>query len=327
MPGTPEPLAAGAPLGPQRIPGGVPASRPYVMHDPALALTSLGQVLAAIPEGLGVTGADGRVLAVNEALCRMVSRSQDDLVGHPLRDLVAADDLGLVDGWLERARAGDLSVPRVEHRMLAGSGEVWVEHSVGRIGPSEDSPGLLVHLVSDRTDARRTQVDLAYRADHDAQTGLANRASLRTRLGLRLGAPSPRSGAVGVLFCDVDHLKKINDQHGHLAGDEVISRVAARLAGAVRHQDLVARMGGDEFVIVLDHCRSRRELAVVARNVQRRASRPVQTAAGRIPVSITVGAVLVEGTADTDDALARADRALYEAKRSGRNRFAVFGPT
>jgi diguanylate cyclase (GGDEF)-like protein len=128
-----------------------------------------------------------------------------------------------------------------------------------------------------------------------------------------------------VLFCDIDNLKPINDRYGHLVGDAVISAVANRLERAVRRQDEVARYGGDEFFIVLDHCNSIEELALVARNVQKAASHPVETSMGAIDVSISVGAVLAEATAETDDALRRADEALYRAKRSGGNRIGVEG--
>jgi len=130
---------------------------------------------------------------------------------------------------------------------------------------------------------------------------------------------------VGVLFCDVDNLKPINDRYGHLVGDAVISAVASRLERAVRRQDEVARYGGDEFFIVLDTCSSVEELALVARNVQNAASHPVETSSGSIDVSISVGAVLAEATAETDDALRRADEALYRAKRSGGNSINVEG--
>ena len=101
--------------------------------------------------------------------------------------------------------------------------------------------------------------------------------------------------------------------------------MAGRLERAVRRQDEVARYGGDEFFIVLDHCASVEELAVVARNVQRAVSLPVESAGSSIDVSISVGAVLAEATAETDDALRRADEALYQAKRSGGNRICVEG--
>jgi diguanylate cyclase (GGDEF)-like protein len=154
---------------------------------------------------------------------------------------------------------------------------------------------------------------------------LANRDSLRTRLSQRLGCPPESAEYVGVLFCDIDNLKPVNDRYGHLVGDAVISMVATRLERSVRRQDVVARVGGDEFVIVLDHCASVEQLQTVATNVQTAASHPVETPEGSLDVTVSVGAVLAESTAETDAALARADAALYRAKRAGRNRISVEG--
>jgi two-component system cell cycle response regulator len=114
-------------------------------------------------------------------------------------------------------------------------------------------------------------------------------------------------------------------RYGHLVGDAVISAVANRLERAARRQDVVPRIGGDEFVIVLDDCRSVTELGIVATNVHAAASHPVETASGSVEVTITVGAVLVESSADTDDALSQADAALYRAKRGAGNRISVEG--
>ena len=139
--------------------------------------------------------------------------------------------------------------------------------------------------------------------------------------------PPESASTVGVLFCDIDNLKPINDRYGHLVGDAVISAVANRLERAVRRQDEVARYGGDEFSIVLDHCSSAQELALVARNVQTAASHAVETSAGSIDVSIWVGASWLRPPRRPTRALRRADEALYRAKRSGGNRIAVEGLT
>jgi diguanylate cyclase (GGDEF)-like protein len=166
------------------------------------------------------------------------------------------------------------------------------------------------------------QADLTFRATHDIQTGLANRASLLTRLEARLGVAPTEPGYVGVLWIDIDNLKQINDQLGHRIGDNVIAAVADRLKESVRHHDIVGRIGGDEFVIVLDQCPDHEILMSIAENVQRAASRPVKTDIGKVKVTVSVGAVLAASTADTDEALSRADHALYRAKRSGRNQVA-----
>ena len=277
------------------------------------------------PEGMAVTDSQDRIVQVNAALCELLGVGADQLIGHRFREFIPVDDREQVDQWQTRQLRGNTSIERCQHRLGTTTSEVWVDHSVGMMSDELGNPQLFVHQFADRTAARRLEADLTYRASHDVQTGLANRESLRTRLSQRLGHPPESTELVGVLYCDIDDLKPTNDRFGHLVGDAVIAAVANRLERAVRRQDVVARVGGDEFVIVLDHCSSVDELAVVARNVHGAASHSVETPAGPIEVSITVGAVLAESTAGTDEALARADAALYRAKRAGRNRISVEG--
>ncbi len=277
------------------------------------------------PEGMAVTDSQDRIVQVNPALSELLGAPGASLIGHRFREYIPEEEREEVDQWRIRLLRGNSSIERCQHRLATATTEVWVDHSVGIMRDELGNPALFVHQFADRTAARRLEADLAYRASHDLQTGLANKESLKTRLAARLGLPPESSSTVGVLFCDIDNLKPINDRFGHLAGDAVISAVANRLERAVRRQDEVARYGGDEFFIVLDHCSSVEELAIVARNVQTAASHPVETAGTPIEVSISVGAVLAESTADTDEALRRADEALYRAKRSGGNRICVEG--
>jgi diguanylate cyclase (GGDEF)-like protein/PAS domain S-box-containing protein len=277
------------------------------------------------PEGMAVTDSQDRIVQVNPALCELLGTSSQALIGHRFREYIPEEEREQVDQWRERLLWGNTAIERCQHRLTSLTSEVWVDHSVGIMRDDLGNPALFVHQFADRTAARRLEADLTYRASHDLQTGLANKESLKTRLAQRLGMPPESASTVGVLFCDIDNLKPINDRYGHLVGDAVISAVANRLERAVRRQDEVARYGGDEFFIVLDHCSSAQELALVARNVQTAASHPVETSMGAIDVSISVGAVLAEATAETDEALRRADEALYRAKRSGGNRIAVEG--
>ncbi len=277
------------------------------------------------PEGMAVTDSQDRIVQVNPALCELLGTSSQALIGHRFREYIPEEEREQVDQWRERLLWGNIAIERCQHRLTSHTSEVWVDHSVGIMRDDLGNPALFVHQFADRTAARRLEADLTYKASHDLQTGLANKESLKTRLTQRLGMPPESASTVGVLFCDIDNLKPINDRYGHLVGDAVISAVANRLERAVRRQDEVARYGGDEFFIVLDHCDSIQELALVARNVQSAASHPVETSMGAIDVSISVGAVLAESTAETDEALRRADEALYRAKRSGGNRIGVEG--
>ena len=275
------------------------------------------------PEGMAVTDAHDRIVQANPALCELLGTSAERLIGHRFREFIPEEEREQVEDLRTELHLGELETVRLEHRLLSPLGEVWVDHAVGILRDEIGNPQLFVHQFADRTETRRMQADLTFRATHDIQTGLANRASLLTRLESRLGlAPAP-ADHIGVLWCDIDNLKQINDQLGHRIGDVVIAAVADRLKGAVRHKDIVGRIGGDEFVIVLDQCPDEETLLSVATNVQKAASGPVSTDIGKVKVTVSLGAVLAASTTDTDDALSRADHALYRAKRAGRDQVAI----
>jgi diguanylate cyclase (GGDEF)-like protein len=129
-----------------------------------------------------------------------------------------------------------------------------------------------------------------------------------------------------VLFCDLDRLKEINDVHGHLAGDTVLTAVASRLAAAVRGSDDVGRLGGDEFVVLLDGVASTQDLQAVAEKIRERVSHGVIIDGQPIEVTISVGAALLMPGEQTRTVLQRADNALLQAKSEGRNRVVVAEP-
>lgn len=277
------------------------------------------------PEGMAVADAHDRIVQANPALCDLLGTTIEHLIGHRFREFLPFEERAEAEEMRERLLLGELETVRHEHRLIAAVGDVWVDHSVGVLRDETGRPQLFVHQFADRTAARRMQADLTYRATHDIHTGLANRASLLTRLGERLGLTPASSDVIGVLYCDIDNLKPINDRLGHLVGDQVIAGIAERLQRAVRRKDLVARVGGDEFVIVLDQCGTHEELLLVAGNVQAAVSSPVPTDAGPVEVTVSIGAVLADSSWETDEALARADHALYRAKRAGRDRVALEG--
>ncbi len=280
------------------------------------------------PEGMAVTDPQDRIVQVNPALSELLGIAADQLVGHRFREFMPQDERESFEDLRNSLVAGHVDSVRLEHRLVSTDAELWVDHAVGILRDDTGGPHLFVHQFADRTETRRMQADLRFRATHDVQTGLANRDNLLTRLGERLGLSPTLEDHVGVLWCDIDNLKEINDKHGHRAGDIAIAAVAHRLASSVRHADVVGRVGGDEFVIVLDSCPDETILRRVAETVREAASQAVTTDSGTdIPVTVSVGAVLASATSDTDDALSRADHAMYRAKRSGRNQVAIEGLT
>jgi diguanylate cyclase (GGDEF)-like protein len=167
----------------------------------------------------------------------------------------------------------------------------------------------------------RSHRALEYAATHDTLTGVANRKVFLDRLR---EVSKAGAGESAVLFIDLDHFKPVNDDHGHPAGDRVLAEVAGRLAAAVRPGDLVARIGGDEFAVLCERLAHPDDAAVVADRLLEVIRRPIAVPLGDDTLGVVVGASigLTElGAGPAEAVMARADRALREAKGLGRGRW------
>lgn len=157
---------------------------------------------------------------------------------------------------------------------------------------------------------------LRLQASHDDLTGLLNRRGAYERLA----AADIQDGTVVVIDCD--DFKEVNDSHGHLVGDEFLKGLAGRLSGAVARDDVIARWGGDEFLIIV-RGPFEEGSEIAARVVREVSARPMATAAGLIPVSLSAGAAPLSSFEALDQALGAADRAMYSAKASGTGRLVL----
>jgi diguanylate cyclase (GGDEF)-like protein len=190
--------------------------------------------------------------------------------------------------------------------------------------------GALVRHV-DISFRKHLQRQLAHRATHDALTGLPNRMVMSDRLAQALIRAARTGSTVAVLFCDVDRFKQINDTQGHSVGDQVLVAMARRLQQAVRQADLVARFGGDEFVVLLEDVDTPAEARAMARSLQATTTSPIVVDGRPLHFGVSCGIAVHCGTSNPDQAtidglLADADAAMYAAKQAGRGSIALFEP-
>ena len=177
-----------------------------------------------------------------------------------------------------------------------------------------------IWMFHDVTVQERLAEELRLRAQTDALTGLPNRRHF-FGVGLVAAAAVGSGSVLSVLLLDIDHFKSINDDFGHPVGDEALRELASRCRGLLRGNDLIARIGGEEFGVLLPEAKPAEAAEIAERLRAGLAGSPVETQAGPVAVTISLGGAVLSAAGETFEAvLKRADAALYEAKRGGRNR-------
>jgi diguanylate cyclase (GGDEF)-like protein/PAS domain S-box-containing protein len=259
---------------------------------------------------ISVVDAGGRILLANPALQRFTGRSAEQLVGTQFWDVyVVPEHQELARDAVARAMETGAGAPQ-EGDWLTADGERRRVHMRNTVLRDEAGLPYAVGCVAvDVTEDRRREAQLHLRAQTDLLTGLANRGALFDALRARLVEAS----ACGLLFCDLDGFKVVNDQHGHAIGDQILAEVALRLAELAAPGDLVSRFGGDEFVILCTG-RAESELADLAARVSERVRSPFDGPEGTLAIGVSVG-IAVSRPGDTaDELIGRADQAMYGAK-------------
>jgi len=175
-------------------------------------------------------------------------------------------------------------------------------------------------MLQDITAGRLAQEKVRHQATHDVLTGLPNRALFHDRLAQALKQAGRRKACAAVLFIDLDKFKQANDALGHAAGDALLKEVARRLSASVRSGDTAARVGGDEFAVVLSEVARPGDAAAVARKILEAMARPMSLEGHPYTLTVSIGAATYPADgADADGLVRSADAAMFDAKRSGRN--------
>ena len=247
------------------------------------------------------------------------------LTGQPVDEASGRRWLDAIDPKDRHSLAAAIRTVSRERRPLDAEARVRTEGSVRRLRfvgrPHTDAHGALRRYVVSAVDvtAERDRADeLAYRAQHDELTGVPTRALFREHADAALARfrrPGSRDLGVAVLFLDLDAFKSVNDRFGHASGDLVLRIVAGRIRDALRPDDIVARHGGDEFVVLLDRVESPAVAREVAARMIAAINEPIGLpGGGDVSVAASVGVAYTVETEDVDDVIDRADEALYVAK-------------
>jgi diguanylate cyclase (GGDEF)-like protein/PAS domain S-box-containing protein len=282
------------------------------------------RIIDSTAEGILVTDARHRIVEVNQALLDMTGYRREELLGQTPRLLQSGRQGSEEYSAMNRALAA--------HGQWLGQfwdrrrdGSAFAAHlTINVLHDGAGRPEHYVALYTDVTSQRQYQDQCEEWAFSDALTGLANRRLLEDRLKQALARAGRGGSAVWLCSVDLDGFKLVNDTLGHEAGDAVLAAAASRLGAAVRSNDTVARVGGDEFVVLLSDIAMQVEVEETVERVLQALREPVVLADGRqARVTASVGiACYPRDAADAGTLMRQADRALYQAKDTGRNRMA-----
>lgn len=266
------------------------------------------------------------VLEANRSAKEKLGYSDTELRRLTLHDLAPDLDPEELETGLAGLRADRQQQVLIRTRFVAREGGEYPVEMRLSLSPDAEQP-VYVALARDISEQEEYEQALSFRARHDGLTGLPNRIELEVQLEAAVERAKRSGFSIVLAFIDLDGFKAINDEYGHDAGDELLREVAQRLRAAVRSSDLVARVGGDEFVAVFERVVELQDLAAVFEKIIHDVQQPVMVAAGEVAVGASIGAAAYPKDAATpDDLVHRADQAMYRAKRSGKGRHCFYDP-
>lgn len=287
------------------------------------AETFLAEIIDHAGEGIVVYDRELRYVLWNRFMEEISGMRAADVLGHSALELFPHIREQQVDELLTRALGGEtVASPDIHYYVPQTGRQGWMS---GVYRPHADTGGNIVGvigLIRDITERKTAEQQIEYQAYHDALTGLANRRLFHEHLSLALALAGRYERLVAVLFLDLDHFKLINDSLGHSVGDALLKQVARRLKDTVHEGDTVARVGGDEFTIVIQELGRREHLASIAQKVLRTIEDPFDVNGHRLYITTSIGiTIFPDDGADAEELLKNADMAMYRAKAEGRNTY------
>lgn len=272
-------------------------------------------------DGMIVTDAQSKILRVNHAFTKISGYAAIEVIGKTPRMLQS----GRHDADFYAAMWGTI------HQVGVWQGEIWNRRKSGEVYPEQititavkDSQAQVTHYVAvleDITQRKQLEKEVAQLAFFDTLTQLPNRRLFNDRLGQSLIRAQRTQSTLALMFIDLDKFKPINDTHGHEAGDHLLQTLAQRIEGCLRASDTAARVGGDEFLVLLSDLQASQDARAVAEKIRQALEQPVVTATGAVLcASASIGIALYPEHGQTAQDLLRAgDQAMYQAKNRGGN--------
>ena len=278
-------------------------------------------------EAMTITDPNGIIIKVNKAFSEITGYAKDEVIGknpRVLKSFKHPEDF-YKNMWLELHTKGRWSGEIYNKRK---NGEIYMEKL--SITAIKDKNNITTHYIAqflDISNMQKAQEKIHYHASHDFLTGVNNRKSLMEKLQEEFARAKRHDFFDAFLFIDLDGFKSVNDSYGHKIGDSVLINVCRRLESCIREEDYIARIGGDEFCVILVDVNKNEEIAKentrkITEKILLSISKPIDMEQHNIQISASIGIKLFpDGVQDINDIINKADMAMYQAKEKGKNRF------
>ncbi|HSE23963.1 MAG TPA: diguanylate cyclase [Pyrinomonadaceae bacterium] len=274
--------------------------------------------------GMAVVSVDGSWLQVNEALCKLLGYSEQELRATSFQRITHGEDLKQVQSYIQRVIEGYIQSHEQEKRYIHEQGHaVWVQWHVSLLKDSESGVKRLFFQVQDISDRKKAEEKLT----QDTLTGLPNRARFSDLVKLRVARKqSNKDQKFAVLLLDVDRFKLVNDSLGNSSGDQLLMQIAHRVSTCMRQGDVLGRVGGDEFAVLLDDVTGEEEACSVATRIQQALAISFNLFGQEVYSTMSIGIAMGTGHSEqVSDILRDAETAMHRAKECGKARYEVFG--
>ncbi|MQY50363.1 EAL domain-containing protein [Rhodocyclus gracilis] len=279
------------------------------------------RILEVADTGMLAVDAHGIILEANTSLCQMFGYTRDELVGQSVGRLLPADLRAAHSRYVR-----DFANAAESERSMRGRGELTGCRKDGSCFPlkaslskyRENGDWILLASLHDFSEQKQAEEERVWQATHDALTGLPNRALIRERLANALDRSSRHGRSVAVLFVDLDGFKPINDSYGYDSGDALLKQAAATLEAQLRPDDSLARMSGDEFVILCEQIDDPVAMSTLAQRLNEQLRQPFVVNAQEVFIAASIGVAIGDGAKHSADEMLRdADAAMFAVKRQG----------
>ncbi|MBU0924403.1 EAL domain-containing protein [bacterium] len=276
-------------------------------------------------EGILITNEENQIISVNNAFTTITGYTQEEVIGKNPKIL----NSGKQDKEFYNNLWSDL------HTTGQFKGEIWNRNKSGEIYPEwlnisivKDSKGRILNYVaifSDITKIKKSNEKIEFLAHHDPLTNLPNRLLLKARLDQSIAHANNAKEILAIMFIDIDNFKIINDTYGHSIGDKIINLVASRLKRNLRQDDTISRIGGDEFILVIENINDIKNIKKIAHKILNDFNEPIKLQEYLFEITISMGITLFPNNGlNTEELIKQADTAMYSAKNAGKNQFQFY---